>query len=145
MFVPVNDRKGAKKDTVRNIESVPEFVVNLVPRSLAEEMNRTSSLLPYGVSEFERFGIAAAPSKRVRAPRVAAAPVAYECALHQIVHIGTGPLAANVIFGRILAAHIRDDVLGPDGLPDARKLDLVGRLGRNDYTTTRDTFSLERP
>jgi flavin reductase (DIM6/NTAB) family NADH-FMN oxidoreductase RutF len=97
------------------------------------------------VSEFERFGIAAAPSERVRPPRVAAAPVAYECALQQIVHIGTGPLAANVIFGRILAAHIRDDVLGPDGLPDARKLDLVGRLGRDDYATTRDTFSLERP
>lgn len=145
MFVPVNDRKGAKKDTVRNIEAVPEFVVNLVPHSLAEEMNRTSSLLPYGVSEFERFGIAAARSERIRAPRVAAAPVAYECALHQIVHIGTGALAANVIFGRILAAHIRDDVLGPDGLPDARKLDLVGRLGRDDYSTTRDTFSLERP
>jgi flavin reductase (DIM6/NTAB) family NADH-FMN oxidoreductase RutF len=145
MFVPVNNRDGGKKDTVRNIEGVPEFVVNLVPRALAEEMNRTSSLLPYGESEFERFGIAAAPSERVRAPRVAAAPVAYECALQQIVHIGTGPLAANVIFGRILAAHIRDDVLGPDGLPDARKLDLVGRLGRDDYATTRDAFSLERP
>jgi flavin reductase (DIM6/NTAB) family NADH-FMN oxidoreductase RutF len=145
MFVPVNNREGGKKDTVRNIELVPEFVVNLVPHALAAPMNATAALLPYGESEFGEFGIAPAPSSMVRPPRVAAAPVAFECTLHQIVNIGTGPLAANVVFGRILAAHIRDDVLGTDGFPDARKLDLVGRLGREDYSTTRDTFSLKRP
>lgn len=145
MFVPVNNRQGQKKDTTRNIEAVPEFVVNLVPRALAEQMNATAALLPYGESEFERFGIAAAPSERVKPPRVAAAPVAFECRLDRIVHIGEGPLAANVIFGRILAAHIRDDVLGADGRPDARKLDLIGRLGSEDYTLTRDVFTIERP
>jgi flavin reductase (DIM6/NTAB) family NADH-FMN oxidoreductase RutF len=61
------------------------------------------------------------------------------------VHIGEGPLAANVMFGRILAAHIRDDVLDAAGRPDSRKLDLIGRLGGEDYTLTRDTFSLVRP
>jgi len=145
LFIQANNREGAKKDTVRNVELVPEFVVNLVPRALAEAMNKTASVLPYGESEFEAFGIAAAPSKRIRPPRVAEAPVAFECTLLQIVHVGAGPLAANVIFGRILAAHVRDDVLGPGGLPDARKLDLVGRMGGEDYATTRDTFSLKRP
>src|SRR5262245_31707971 len=62
MFVPVNKRDGTKKDTVRNIEEVPEFVVNLVSFALGERMNQTSELLPYGESEFERFGIASAPS-----------------------------------------------------------------------------------
>jgi flavin reductase (DIM6/NTAB) family NADH-FMN oxidoreductase RutF len=145
MFVPVNTREGGKKDTVRNIEAVPEFVVNLVPHALGAAMNDTSALLPYGESEFSRFGIEAAPSQKVLPPRVAAAPVAFECTLDRIVHIGTGPLAANVVFGRIVLAHVRDDVLAPDGMPDAGKLDLVGRLGREDYTTTRDTFSLKRP
>ncbi len=145
MFCPVNNRQGQKKDTVRNIEAVPEFVINLVPHRLAEQMNACAALLPYGESEFEKFGIASTPSDLVRPPRVAAAPVAFECRLDRIVNIGEGPLAAHVIFGRILAAHISDDVLGADGRPDARKLDLVGRLGGDDYTTTRDTFSLERP
>jgi flavin reductase (DIM6/NTAB) family NADH-FMN oxidoreductase RutF len=145
MFVPVNDRHGAKKDTVRNIEAVPEFVVNLVARELAETMNRTSATLPYGESEFEKFGVAAAPSLQVRPPRVAAAPVAFECALYQILSIGEGPLAANVVFGRILRAHVRDDVLGADGKAEAVKLDLVGRLGGEDYATTREVFSLKRP
>jgi flavin reductase (DIM6/NTAB) family NADH-FMN oxidoreductase RutF len=145
MFVPVNNREGGKKDTVRNIELVPEFVVNLVPHALAAAMNDTAALLPYGESEFSRFGVASAPSVRVKPPRVAESPVAYECVLDQIVHIGTGPLAANVVFGRIVTAHIRDDVIGPGGLPDSAKLDLVGRLGGEDYTTTRETFNLVRP
>jgi len=145
MFVPVNNRQGMKKDTVRNIEAVPEFVVNLVPRRLADQMNSCAALLPYGESEFETFGIKPAPSDLVRPPRVAEAPVAFECRLHQIVNIGEGPLAAHVIFGRILAAHVRDDVLGADGKPDVRKLDLIGRLGGEEYTTTRDIFTIERP
>jgi flavin reductase (DIM6/NTAB) family NADH-FMN oxidoreductase RutF len=145
MFVPVNSRDGAKKDTIRNIELVPEFVVNLVPRALAAQMNSTAALLPYGESEFSTFGVAPAASLRVRPPRVAASPVCFECVLDRIVHIGTGPLAANVVFGRIVTCHASDDVIGAGGLPDSAKLDLVGRLGGEDYATTRETFSLARP
>jgi len=145
MFVPVNLRDGAKKDTVRNIEQVPEFVVHLVSFALAEKMNATSALLPYGESEFEAFGIAATPSERVRPARVAAAPVAFECALDRIVQIGEGPFAANVVFGRILVAHIDDAVLGADGRPDPAKLDLVGRMGGESYARTTERFALPRP
>ena len=145
MFVPVNTRDGTKKDTVRNIEQVPEFVVNLVPFALAEQMNATSAMLPYGESEFNAFGITAAPGERVRPPRVAAAPVAFECILDRIIHIGEGPLAANVIFGRILVAHVSDAVIAADGLPDSAKLDLIGRLGGDGFTRTRERFEMERP
>src|SRR5438105_12911414 len=62
MFVPVNDRDGAKKHTVRNIEAVAEFVVHLVSAELGEAMNRTSATLPYGESEFEAFGIVSVPA-----------------------------------------------------------------------------------
>lgn len=145
MFVPVNTRDGAKKDTVLNIEAVPEFVVNLVSHELGQKMSDTAAMLPHGESEFEAFAIASAPSTKVRPPRVAEAPVAFECAFDQVVHIGEGPLSANVIFGRILTAHVRDEVFGDDGKPDSTKLDLIGRMGGEDYTTTRDTFTIERP
>ncbi len=145
MFVPVNTRDGTKKDTVRNIEAVPEFVVNLVPFALAEQMNASAAMLPYGESEFEKFGIASAPSERVRPPRVAAAPVAFECTLDRIILIGEGPLAANVVFGRILLAHVDDAVIGTEGLPDAARLDLIGRLGGDGYARTTERFEMERP
>ncbi|HSY53048.1 MAG TPA: flavin reductase family protein [Opitutaceae bacterium] len=145
MFVPVNKRDGSKKDTMLNIEQVPEFVVNIVSYALAEKMNATSALLPHGESEFEKFGIASTPSERVRPPRVAAAPVAFECTLHSVVHIGEGPLAANVIFGRIQFAHVDDAVIGPDGKPDPARLDTIGRLGGELYSRTTERFGLKRP
>jgi flavin reductase (DIM6/NTAB) family NADH-FMN oxidoreductase RutF len=145
MFSVANHHDGRKKDTVRNIEAVPEFVVNLVPFALAEQMSASSAPLPYGESEFEKLGIASAPSARVRPPRVAAAPVAFECALDRIVTIGEGPLAANVVFGRILLAHVSDAVVGADGRPDPAKLDLIGRLGGDAYARTREIFSIGRP
>lgn len=145
MFVPVNNRDGTKKDTIRNIEQVPEFVVNVVSHAMAGPMNGSAATLPYGESEFEKLGIATTPSQKIRPPRVAGAPAAFECRLDRIVHIGEGPLAANVVFGRILCLHVGDDLLGADGKPDSAKLDLVGRMGGEDYATTRDIFSLHRP
>jgi len=145
MFVPVNNRAGQPKDTLLNIEATREFVVNVVPFALAEPMNACAALLPHGESEFGAFGIVPAPSTHVAPPRVAASPVAFECALHSVVRIGEGPGAANVVFGRILGMHVDAAVLGADGLPDAAKLDLVGRLGREDYARTTERFALARP
>lgn len=145
LIIPVNHRDGRKKDTVRNIEETGEFVVNVVPYALAEQMNATAALLPSDESEFEKYGVGSASSTRVRPPRVAASPIAFECGVHLIVPIGEGPLAAHVVFGRIRCAHIADAVLGPDGLPDPGKLDLVGRLGGELYTRTTERFPLKRP
>jgi flavin reductase (DIM6/NTAB) family NADH-FMN oxidoreductase RutF len=145
MFVPVNNRDGQPKDTVRNILQVPEFVINVVSYALAEPMNATAATLPYGESEAEKFGIAMTPSTKVRPPRVAAAPVAFECTLDRIVTIGEGPLAANVVFGRIHLVHIGDAVLGPDGRIDPAKLDLIGRLSGDWYCRTTERFMVERP
>ena len=144
MFSAVNNRGGVKKDTVRNIEATGEFVVNLVSHVLTEKMNDCAAMLPYGDSEFAKFGINPAASTQVRPPRVAPAPVAFECRLHSIVLIGEGAGAANVIFGRIVSAYVSDAVL-VGGAIDPALLDTVGRLGGENYVTTRDRFSLKRP
>ncbi len=146
MFVPTNNRDGGKKDTLRNIEAVPEFVVNLVPFALAGPMNATAAPLPHGESEFDHAGVAPAPSAKVRPPRVAAAPVAFECTLDRIVTIGAGVGAGNVVFGRIVALHVAESVLGADGRSiDPVKLDLVARLSGDFYTRTGELFTITRP
>ena len=145
LFSVVNDRHGEKKDTIRNIEAVPEFVVNLVSYDLREQMNRSSALLPYGESEFEFAGVTAAASELVRPPRVGEAPVSFECKLQQIVRVGEGPLAGNVVFGTILLMHMKDDLLDSDGRLDPAKLDAIARMGGECYTRTTDRFSLKRP
>jgi flavin reductase (DIM6/NTAB) family NADH-FMN oxidoreductase RutF len=145
MFSPVNDRNGNPKDTARNVAATQEFVINLVPFDLRGPMNQSAATLPYEESEFEKFAIATDPSERVKPPRVAAAPVAFECRLHSIVPIGEGPLAARVIFGRILMMHVADAVLGADGKPDPGKMDLIARLGGESYARTTERFNLKRP
>lgn len=145
IFCGANDRTGKKKDSVLNVGEVPEFVVNIVPYALAEPMNLTAAPLPHGESEFEKFGIASAPSVKVSPPRVAAAPVAFECRLDRIVELGNGPQGSSVVFGRIVHAHVADAVLGADGQIDPRKLDTIGRMGGDHYTRTTELFSITRP
>jgi flavin reductase (DIM6/NTAB) family NADH-FMN oxidoreductase RutF len=145
LFVPTNNRGGGKKDTLRNIEDVPEFVVNVVPHALASQMNATSAPLPHGEDEFVHAGLTTAPSSRVRPPRVAASPVAIECRLDRVVEVGSGVGAGNIVIGRIVAMHVDDSVLNAEGRIDALKLDLVARMGGDDYCRTRDLFRIERP
>jgi flavin reductase (DIM6/NTAB) family NADH-FMN oxidoreductase RutF len=145
MFSGAVNRYGVKKDSVVNIGQVPEFVVNVVPFALAESMNHTAAPLPHGESEFDKFDIATAPSLKVRPPRVAAAPVAFECKLDRIVDFGDGLSGSNVVFGTIVCAHVAEAVLGADGQIDPRKLDTIGRMGGDNYVRTTELFTIVRP
>ena len=145
VFSPVNRRDGSKKDTVINIEHNSQFVVNVVPFSLAEKMNLTSAEFGPEISEFEKAGLTAVESEIVKPPRVAESPIQMECELIQFVHVGDGPLAANLVIGKILLMHISEEVLGDDGQIDAQKVDMVGRMGGASYSRTRDCFDLPRP
>lgn len=145
MFCPLNNREGVKKDTIRNIEAVPEFVVNIVSFDLAKQMNASSDTFAYGISEFDQCGLTPLASERVRPPRVRESRVQLECALDRIVHIGTGPLAANVVFGTILLMHIHSGVLNQQGGIDPDALDTIARMGGNDYSRTTNRFQLDRP
>lgn len=145
LFSVANDRHGEKKDTIRNIEEVPEFVVNIVSYDLREPMNRSSASLPYGVDEFEVARVSPIPSEKIRPPRVAEAAVSFECRLQQIVRVGQGPLAGNVVFGTIVLLHVQERVLDSSGQVDPGKLDTIGRMGASWYARTTDRFVLERP
>ena len=145
MFCPVNHRDGSPKDTLRNIEATGEFVVNTVSAADAEAMNATSATLGFDESEFERFGVASAPSVKVRPPRVAGAALAFECRLDRVIRVSEGPAGGNLVLGRIVWMHVADGVIGSSGYPDPDRLDLVGRMGGTDYLRTRDRFPLDRP
>lgn len=144
-FCPMNRRDGQKKDTLRNLEAVPEFVVNVVPAAQAEVMNQSAADLDGETSEFEAAGIATAGATRVRPPSVKDSPVHLECVVHQILELGSGPLGSNLVIGRIVHIEIEDGVLDGEGLIDPAKLDLIGRMGGDAYATTRDRFEMKRP
>jgi len=82
---------GEAKDTLRNVRETNEFVVNIVTYELAGAMNLTSGEYDASVNEFELAQIATAPSQAVKAPRVAASPVSFECRLSRILDFSPSP------------------------------------------------------
>ena len=137
-------RAGHKKDTVQNIEHTQDFVVNLVDDTLAEQMNLTSGEYPQDVDEFALTGLTAAPSVKVKAPRVLESPINLECRAVQILPVGNGP--HSLVLGEIVYFHIRDDLYDPNtGRIDMHNLHPVGRLAGNLYAHVHDIFEIKRP
>ena len=135
--------KGGEKDTPRNIAATGEFVVNLVGEHQADQMNRTATEYPYGVSETEKLGIEVAPSTTIGVPRIADSPAALECKLDRIIPVGDPP--ASLILGEVLAYWVRDDLEWDRAKGIAPKaLSVIGRLHLDSYMRITDTFSMER-
>ena len=145
MFSPVNRPDGSKKDTVLNIEAIGQFVVNMVSFANSESMFQTAGDFDAEVSEFEEVGLTPQASTLVSPPRVAESKIHFECELLQIVEIGSGPLAANVIFGKILLMDIADELLDARGKIDPGLSDSVGRMGGMGYCRTTERFELKPP
>ena len=137
-------RSGDKKDTLRNLETTGDFVVNVVTEALAQAMNVTATDFPYGEDEFARAGLTPAPAERVAAPRVAESPVQMECRLGAVLEVGRQP--AHLVLGEVVLFHLHPDVLAESGaVVDVGKLRPVARLGGSDYAPVREVFSMLRP
>ncbi|MHB8764292.1 MAG: flavin reductase family protein [Deferrisomatales bacterium] len=147
MFSANQTTDGRRKDTVVNAEETGEFVYNMVPYDLRDAMNRSAAEVPPEVDEFELAGVTRAPSVRVKACRVAESPVQFECRYHQTLRLpGNGPMGTvDVVIGRVVLVHIRDEVIRPDGRLDLLKIRPLARLGYYDYTTVESAFELVIP
>jgi len=108
------------KDTVRNVEETGEFCWNLATRALAERMNATCAAVPPDVDEFALAGLTPAASRLVDLPRVAEAPVSFECRLTQLVQLQRADghaVPSWLVLGEVIGVHIARDAL-QDGVYD---------------------------
>jgi flavin reductase (DIM6/NTAB) family NADH-FMN oxidoreductase RutF len=139
---------GGRKDSQRNVEATGEFVFNLATSRHARAMNLTSAPYPHGVNEFEAAGLAAAPSRLVKPPRVADAPAALECKLLLVLPLKDldGRLTAStLILGQVVGVHI-DPAFLKGGLFDVTAARTIARCGyRGDYTEVAHIFEMLRP
>lgn len=136
------------KDSVQNVRETGEFVANLAGFALAEAMNKTSASVPHEVDEMELAGLARAPCRLVRPPRVAAAAAALECRRISITHLqaldGT-PSSNYMVVGQIVAVHI-DPAFLKNGRFDTAAAAPLGRCGyRGDYVAADRLFEMIRP
>ena len=138
-------RDNTTKHTLENVLAVPEVVIHLVDYALVGQSSLASSDFPEGVNEIEMAGLTALPSECVRPPRVAEAPVAFECRVDRVEALGAGAGAGNLVVCEVVRIHLRRDVLGPDGRPSPQLLDLVGRCGGETYVRASGEALFEWP
>ena len=145
VLVSINQgRLQNRKDTTNNIEQTGEFVYNMVTYELREAMNITAAEFPPGVDEFESAGLTKAPSRIVKPYRVAESPIQFECTYVQTLRLpGEGLVGtADIIIGKVVGIHIKDEFIGPDGKLDIVKIRPLARLGYSDYTSVESSFEL---
>ena len=131
------------KDTAYNIRMTECFTVNIVDRANVEAMAVTAAGFAPEVDELEMAGLTAIPGVKVACPRIAEAPVSFECERYLGIEISS---AREIILGRIVMGHVREDILDPATYySDHARLDAIGRMGGNGYAGTLDYFDLPTP
>ncbi|UFH56715.1 flavin reductase family protein [Spirosoma sp. KNUC1025] len=147
VFSPSLNRHGHKKHTLLNLEEVGEVVINIVNYAMVEQMSLTSAEFERGINEFEKSGFTPVPSQRIRPPRVAESPAAFECDVRQTITTGDKPGAGTLIICDVLLAHFHDSIFSTSGAIDPHQLDLIGRMGGDWYCRAHGDalFEVTRP
>jgi flavin reductase (DIM6/NTAB) family NADH-FMN oxidoreductase RutF len=134
IFSPaLSGRDGSRKHTLDNVKEVPEVVLNIVNYNMVQQMSLASSPYAKGVDEFEKAGFTKLASQGIKPFRVAEAPVTMECIVKEVIELGKGGGAGNLVVCEVQLIHIKEEVLDEHGKIDQQKIDLVARMGGNWY------------
>ncbi len=130
---------GRLKDTAANILRSGEFVVHIADEAMAQQMHDCGEAFPSDVSELAAVGLTAVPAQRVAPPRIAEAPVAFECVLHEKLETES----RYVFIGRIVHLAARDGLVDTQAWRvNLRDYHPVARFGASFYIRSNDRFSM---
>lgn len=125
-------RDNTTKDTLANVWTNKEVVVNVVNYDIVRQMALSSVEFTAEESEFEKVGLTPIASEAVAPPAVAESPVNMECKVKEIITLGDHGGAGHLIICEMQVMHIDESVLDGDRI-DPHKIDLMGRMGRAYY------------
>ena len=140
----VNPRDRKTKDTLANLRSTGECVVNIVSEELAETMNETCGDYPPDASEFAALAIESELSKSVKPDGVRAAKVRFECRLREVLEISSLPMGGHMMLLNVVNIYV-DEAVMENGQIAPHLLNTIGKLGNDFYSKTRERFEIPRP
>jgi flavin reductase (DIM6/NTAB) family NADH-FMN oxidoreductase RutF len=139
-------RDNSTKHTLENVLETKEVVINIVSHAMVHQMSLSSTEFPRGVNEFTKAGFTEVASEKIKPPRVAEAPVQFECRVNDVIALGKEGGAGNLIVAEVVRFHIDESVLDNDGKIDPVKIDTISRLGGNWYSRAKaGLFEVEKP
>lgn len=139
-------KNNTTKHTLENVLTTKEVVINIVSYDMVQQMSLSSTEYPKEVNEFIKAGFSEINSDIIKPPRVAEAPVQFECKVNDVVALGNEGGAGNLIISEVVKLHINKAILDQEGKIDPLQIDTVARMGGNWYSRAKDgIFEVEKP
>ncbi|HWR93868.1 MAG TPA: flavin reductase family protein [Flavobacterium sp.] len=136
---------NSNKDTLNNVLTTKQFVVNLVTEELVEQMNETSLKLPPDVDEFQIAELTPIASINIKPMRVKESLVNFECELvHHYFLENHKQGGACVLIGRIVMMHFDESILLDNYKINLETYKPVARLAGSNYSKIGEIFSVKR-
>ena len=132
------------KDSLSNILSTKEFVVNFATSSTRNQMNNSSKDFKPDEDEFILSKLKKKKSKLVRAPSVKESPVNLECTLVKKIKLNSNSnKISTMIIGEVIGIFINDKFIKNNRV-DSVSMSYIARMGYSEYTTVTSKFNLKR-
>ena len=135
---------GKYKDSLSNILSTKEFVVNFVTSDFRNQMNISSKDFKPNEDEFILSNLKKKKSKLVNAPSVKDSPVNLECKLVKTIKLkSNSKKISTMIIGEVIGIFINDKFIKNNRV-DSVSMRYIARMGYSEYTTVTSKFNLKR-
>ena len=139
-----NSPYGKYKDSLSNILSTREFVVNFATSSSKNKMNISSKDFKPDEDEFFLSNLKKKKSKLVKAPSVKNSPVNLECKLVKTTKLkSNSQKVSTMIIGEVIGIYINNNFINNNRV-DSVSMRYVARMGYSEYTTISSKFNLKR-
>ncbi len=139
-------RNNTVKHTLINVQNTKEVVISVVNYDIVQQVSLSSTEYADGVNEFVKSGLTPLTSDVVQPFRVAESPVQFECKVNDIIALGDGGGAGNLVICEVVRIHVNENVLDENGAIDQHKIDLVSRMGGNWYSrANKGLFEVPKP
>ena len=132
------------KDSLSNILSTKEFVVNFATSETREQMNITSGDFKPDEDEFYFSKLKRKKSKLVKVPSVKNSPVNLECKLLRTIKLkSNSKKISTMIIGEVIGIYINNKFIKNNRI-DSIAMRYIARMGYSEYTTIDSKFNLRR-
>ncbi len=136
---------NTNKDTLNNVLTNKQFVVNMVTEDLVAQMNATAQTVPAEIDEFELAGVTPIASTKIQPNRVKESPITFECEMvHHYFLENHKQGGACIVVGRIVIMHIDESVLLDNYKINMETYKPVSRLAGANYSKLGELFSVKR-
>ena len=135
---------GKYKDSLSNILSTKEFVVNFATSTSRNQMSVSSRDFKPDEDEFILSNLKKKKSRLVKAPSVKDSPVNLECKLVKTIKLkSNSKKISTMIIGEVIGIFINNKFIKNNRV-DSVAMRYIARMGYSEYTTVSSKFNLKR-